>query len=58
MERFLREVDAYGVLPEAERLRRAEAAKKVYFSRLALKSAKSRAKKRGKKTSGEQSKDD
>jgi hypothetical protein len=50
MERFLREVDPDGVLPEAERRRRAEAAKKAHFARLALKSAKSRAKKRGKKT--------
>jgi hypothetical protein len=44
MERFEREVDPDGVLPEAERKRRAEHARKAYFSRLALKSAKARRK--------------
>jgi len=39
MERFLWEVDPGGMLSETERQRRAEAAKKAYFSRLALKSA-------------------
>ncbi len=37
--RFEREVDPDGTLPEAERLRRAEHAKKAYFSQLARKSA-------------------
>lgn len=36
MARFDREVDPDGVLPEAERTRRADAAKKAYFARLAL----------------------
>ena len=44
-ERFLDEVDPDRVLPEAERLRRAEHARKAYFTRLALLSAKARAKK-------------
>ncbi len=42
LARFEREVDPDGSLPVAERRRRAEAAKKAYFSRLALKSAKAR----------------
>jgi len=42
MSRFERDVDPDGVLPEAERLRRAEMAKKAYFARLALKSVKVR----------------
>ena len=42
MARFEREVDPDGRLPEAERRRRAEAAKKAYFSGLALKSSKAR----------------
>jgi hypothetical protein len=45
--RWDREVDPDGVLPPAERTRRAAAAKKLYFTRLALKSAKAR--KRGPK---------
>ncbi len=45
MSRFEREVDPEGVLPEAERQRRAESAKKAYFTGLALKSVKSRRKK-------------
>jgi hypothetical protein len=40
--RFLREVDPDGTLPEAERLRRAESARKAYYQRLALASAKAR----------------
>jgi len=40
--RFELEVDPDGVLPEAERLRRAEYARKAYFQRLALKSAAAR----------------
>ena len=42
MDRFQREVDPEGVLPEAERQRRAEYARKAYFGKLALKSAKAR----------------
>lgn len=42
MARFEREVDPECVLPEAERLRRAEAAKKLHFQKLAWKSAKKR----------------
>ena len=47
--RFCREVDPNSVLPEGERLRRAEAAKKAYFSRLAYLSAKARAKRRNRR---------
>ena len=45
MGRFEREVDPDGTLPPSVRARRARAAKAVYFSRLALRSAKSRARK-------------
>ncbi len=41
-ERFEREVDPECVLPEAERQRRAEAARKAYYTRLALQSAQAR----------------
>ena len=41
-DRFIREVDPEGILPEAERLRRAEYARKAYFATLAAKSAKAR----------------
>lgn len=41
-ERFLDEVDPDRVLPEAERQRRADHARKAYFTRLALKSARAR----------------
>lgn len=43
MARFERQVDPDGVLDEAERLRRADHAKRAYFSALALKSARARA---------------
>ncbi len=43
--RFEREVDPEGVLSPAERARRAEAAKRAYFQRLALRSAQARRKK-------------
>jgi len=46
MARFEREVDPDGPLPEAERRRRAEAAKKAYFSGLALKSSTARRERR------------
>jgi hypothetical protein len=49
LARFEREVDPDGTLAEAERQRRAEHARKAYFARLALKSARTRAKKRGQK---------
>lgn len=44
LDRFEREVDPDGVLPPAERARRAEHARKAYFARLALASAKARSK--------------
>ena len=44
LDRFEREVDPEGILPAAERARRAEHARKAYFQRLALKSAKVRRK--------------
>ena len=46
MERFLDEVDPNRELPEAERQRRAEHAKKAYFYRMSLKSAAARRKAR------------
>ena len=39
LARFERDVDPDSRLPVTERMRRAEAARKAYFSRLALKSA-------------------
>lgn len=42
LAKFEREVDPDGILPLAERARRAEHARKAYYTRLALKSAKSR----------------
>lgn len=42
MERFENEVDPERVLPEAERQRRAEQAKKAYFAALAFKSSRAR----------------
>ncbi len=44
LDRFEREVDPEGVLPPAERTRRAEHLRKAYFTRLALKSAQARRK--------------
>lgn len=43
-DRFDREVDPDGTLDPAERARRAEAARKAHFTRLALKSAQARRK--------------
>jgi hypothetical protein len=40
--RFEREVDPDGLLPPAERARRAEAARRAYFTRLALRSSQAR----------------
>ena len=51
LERFEREVDPDGTLPEPERLRRAESARKAHFARLAPRSAQSRAKRRKKNPS-------
>lgn len=42
LDRFERIVDPKGELPAVERLRRAEIAKKAYFTRLAMKSARAR----------------
>lgn len=47
MERFDDQVDPDRVLSRAERRRRAEQAKKAYFTRLALKSVQARRKARG-----------
>ncbi len=44
LDRFNREVDPEGKLPPEERARRAEHARKAYFTRLALKSAQARRK--------------
>ncbi len=44
LSQFLDEVDPNRVLPEAERNRRAEAARKAHFQKLALKSAAARRK--------------
>jgi hypothetical protein len=44
LERFEREVDPDGVLSPEDRARRAEHAKRAYFQRLALASAKARRK--------------
>jgi hypothetical protein len=45
LDRFDREVDPDGVLPPEERQRRAAHARKAYFLRLALKSARARGRK-------------
>jgi hypothetical protein len=51
--KFLREVDPNNELPEAERLRRAECARKAYYLRLAMKSAQARsARARARKAAG------
>jgi len=44
--RFEKQVDPEGVLPEAERIRRAECAKKAHFTALAFQSAKARRQKK------------
>ncbi len=54
LARFENEVDPGRTLPEGERARRAEAARKLYFARLALKSAKSRAIKNSKEGTNSQ----
>ena len=50
LARFEREVDPDGVLPPAERQRRAEFARRAHMARLAFRSAQSRAKAREKAT--------
>lgn len=47
MARFERQVDPNTELPEAERRRRAESAKKEYFAALALKSSRARSRAAG-----------
>lgn len=47
LERFEREADPEGILPEAERKRRAEHLRKAHMYRLALESSKARAKAAG-----------
>jgi hypothetical protein len=42
LKRFETEVDPHGELPDAERIRRAEHARKAYFTQLAFKSAQAR----------------
>jgi hypothetical protein len=46
LKRFEREVDPDGTLSEAERLRRADAAKRAYFARLSFQASRARQKKR------------
>jgi hypothetical protein len=41
-QRFINEVDPERMLPEAERQRRVDHARKAYFTRLAMKSAQAR----------------
>jgi len=45
LDRFAIQADPDGILPPAERARRAEHLRKAYFTRLALKSAQARRKK-------------
>lgn len=46
MQRFVDEVDPHRLLPEDERQRRADCAKRAYFTKLALASSKARASRR------------
>ena len=46
LSRFEKEVDPDGTLPPQERQRRADAAKRAYFTRLSLRSVKARRRKR------------
>lgn len=41
-ERFEKQVDPEGILPEAERIRRAQAARRSYYQQLAFKSSRAR----------------
>ena len=47
LDKFEREVDPDGVLPPAERAKRADHARKAYFQRLALRSAQARRRRAG-----------
>jgi len=47
LSRFERAVDPEGQLPERERARRAEHARRSYFARLALRSSRARAARKG-----------
>ena len=47
LDRFEHEVDPDGIMPAAERARRAAHARKAYFTKLALASAKARRRKGG-----------
>jgi hypothetical protein len=47
LRRFLDEVDPGRILPESERLRRAAAARKAYFTRLAYLSSRRRRRRKG-----------
>ena len=58
LAKFLHEVDPDRQLPEPERNRRADAARRLYFAKLAYKSANARAQKRGKKFNGRSGKDE
>lgn len=50
LDKFDREVDPDGILPEAERLRRATHARRAHMLRLALKSSQARAARKAKGT--------
>lgn len=50
--RFIDQVDPHRKLPEKERLRRAEAAKKAHMAQLALKSAVARRRTTGRRSGG------
>lgn len=51
LDYWCRQVDPTGKLPEHERLRRAESARKAYYTRLALRSAQARRARAGKRAS-------
>ncbi len=51
-DRFASQVDPDGTLPEAERQRRAECARKAYYTALAAKSARARRSRRKKRPEG------
>ena len=56
LSKFELQVDPDGILPEGERQRRAEHAKKAYFARLALRSARARGRKNSRKSETAESK--
>ena len=47
LERFIDQVDPNQILPEKERVRRAESARRAYFKKLALKLSRARAERNG-----------